>query len=140
MPDKPAGTPACNGLRSLMNETSAATRPLQSRWRRRLKWAIYLLGFLLAAPLFAYFMFRWAARGDDPFDVAAFTSYSLPDERNAFTYFRKAQRAYVIETDNSVQIATTKEPPSNSEDFRKSVEATEEGDWSQAIPEVRRWV
>jgi hypothetical protein len=124
-----------------MSEQIVQSQPKRPRWRRRLKWAVCLLGFLVAALLVAYGTFRWMASGDDPFDVAAFAAYSLPDEQNAFTYFRRAEKAYVGEDENSVRIIVAGSmPPERRDKFWDSVEETAKGDWSQASPDVRRWL
>jgi hypothetical protein len=70
----------------------------------------------------------------EPFDVEAFASYSLPDERNAFAFYRKAVKLFVTEQEVLDSDATIK-----SSDFWKSWTAAEEG-WEHAIPGVRRWV
>jgi hypothetical protein len=49
----------------------------------------------------------------DPFDVAAFRAFSLPDEKNAFTFFRRAWKA---------------------------IEPVYGGDWSETNPEFRAFV
>ena len=124
-----------------MCQETVQSQPKRPRWRRRLKWALCLLGFLLAAALVDYGTFRWMASGDDPFDVAAFISYTLPDEQNAFTYFRKAEKVYVGEDENSVRVIVAGSmPPERRDKFWDSVEETAKGDWSRASPEVRHWI
>ncbi len=71
---------------------------------------------------------------EEPFDVAAFCAYRLPDEKNAFTHYRKVFESFVNE-----QKVLESHPSLNPQDFFASVTAGQE-DWSRAIPAVREWV
>jgi hypothetical protein len=70
----------------------------------------------------------------DPFDVAAFQSYTLPDEQNAFTFYRRAVALFVSEETVFASNGTLKR-----QDFWDSWTAAEQG-WEHAIPAVRQWV
>jgi hypothetical protein len=70
----------------------------------------------------------------EPFDVAAFKSLTLPEEQNAFTYYRRAIKSYVSE-----EVVIASDPTLKRQDFENSLEAAEKG-WQYAIPAVRRWV
>src|SRR6516165_12246292 len=60
----------------------------------------------------------------DPFDVAAFRSFSLPDEQNAFTYLRRADQ----------KLTPFPELP------RAVGPSVWDFSWSKANPKVRAWV
>jgi hypothetical protein len=61
----------------------------------------------------------------DPFDVAAFRAFRLPDERNAFTYLRRASQ---------------KLTPIQGSDAWKGAEPGEvKFSWSMAHPKLREW-
>ncbi|HXY35293.1 MAG TPA: hypothetical protein VEI07_13765, partial [Planctomycetaceae bacterium] len=116
----------------------ATEQPAQPRrWRlltpRKVSVAIVLL--LVAAPL-GYRAIELLSTPDvgEPFDLEAFRAYTLPDEKNAFTHYRKVPALFVsdgkvLETDPSVK----------PQDFMASVTAALE-DWTRAIPAVRKWV
>lgn len=61
----------------------------------------------------------------DPFDVSAFRATKIPDEKNAFTYYRRAQDAIRPFPPELPQTVSVKVP---------SVA------WSKADPKVREWV
>jgi len=118
---------------------SAVANPAEHSTRtksRRLKKSAIGILILLVAVLVGYRAYKFLSAPDvgEPFDVEAFASYSLPDERNAFTYFRKAVKLFVTEQAVMDSDATIK-----SSDFWKSWTAAEEG-WEHAIPGVRSWV
>src|SRR4051812_2128778 len=89
MPDPQAnGDPADT---SAANPTSRKLLQLLRRRLRQLAWA--LLGLTAAAVAFAAWWLT-SLRGlpdiGDPFDVAAIREPAIPDERNAFTFLRRA--------------------------------------------------
>jgi hypothetical protein len=60
----------------------------------------------------------------DPFDVSAFRAISMPDEKNAFTYYRRAQE--VLSPFPALPPAVIAAAPSVT--------------WSKADPKLREWV
>jgi hypothetical protein len=116
-----------------MSERQA--QPEQPRFVGRGKLILAILLLSVATPI-AYQAFEVLSTPDigEPFDIEAFTSYTLPKERNAFVHYRKAIDVLVpaekVEEDFHI------EHPWN---FFESVDAAEEG-WEHAAPEVRHWV
>ncbi|HET6329081.1 MAG TPA: hypothetical protein VFG04_30640, partial [Planctomycetaceae bacterium] len=82
-------------------------------------------------------MSRWLAPPDigEPFDVEAFTSFTLPDDQNAFIFYRRAIERYIDE-----DAIFPSGVPLKHQDFSDSLEAAEQGGWEHAVPWVRRWV
>jgi hypothetical protein len=119
-------------MSAVANPAEDSTR---TRSRRLKRSAIGILILVVAVPV-GYRAYEVLDTPDvgEPFDVEAFASYSLPDERNAFTYYRKAVKLFVTEQAVMDSDATIK-----SSDFWKSWTAAAEG-WEHAIPGVRRWV
>ena len=116
----------------------ATEQPAQPRrWRlltpRRVIVAIVLL--LVAAPL-GYRAIELLSTPDvgEPFDLEAFRAYTLPDEKNAFTHYRKVVALLVSE-----QNVLDANPSIQPKDFWDSETAAEE-EWARAIPAVRQWV
>jgi hypothetical protein len=99
--------------------------------------ALRLLVVIVVLGCAGYLASRWLAPPNvgEPYDVVAFTSFTLPDERNAFTYYRKAVDRYVND-----EAARASGPALKYQDFIDSVEAAEKGGWEHALPAVRRWV
>jgi hypothetical protein len=93
---------------------------LRKRLRQLLR-AMFVLAICLALAATA-FAIRWLTSLNglpdigDPFDVAAFRAFSVPDDQNAFTFLRRAQEKL------------TPSPPSVALS------------WSQADPKTREWV
>ncbi len=71
----------------------------------------------------------------EPFDVEAYVAYTLPDEQNAFTYYRRAVAKLVSE---DAVIAAT--PAFKRDEFWESWAAAPEKGWDHAVPSVRKWV
>ena len=93
--------------------------------RRVLTAAMVLAAMIVTPPLWwATQLFGLPDIGD-PFDVRAFQSFAIPDERNAFVLYRQA-------ADRLKPLVTT----SKEERERIDLHAT----WSKADPIVRRWV
>jgi hypothetical protein len=98
-----------------------------SRWRV-LTAATVLAAMIVTPPLWwATQLFGLPDIGD-PFDVRAFQSLTIPDERNAFVLYRQAADRLMPVV---IPVTTSKE-----ELARIDVHAT----WSKADPIVRRWV
>jgi hypothetical protein len=116
-----------------MSDETAPPNPVLAKATTRRKLARRGL-VLLAVVLVGFGAYRLLSPPDigEPFDAAAFTSYSLPDEQNAFTYYRRAMALFVGE--DKVLTAGVK-----AQDFWDSWRTTDEG-WEHAIPAVRRWV
>jgi hypothetical protein len=100
------------------------------RWffgsRRRVLTTAAVLVAMIAAPVIWWFI-QLLGLPDigDPFDVEAFRSSTIPDERNAFLIYRQA--ADRLEPLNTTGLAQGQ---------RINLRAT----WSQVAPFVRRWV
>jgi hypothetical protein len=77
---------------------------------------------------------RRAPEVGEPFDVEAFAAFSLPDEKNAFTHYRKATQLLV-----RPDTVLASEPAVEPQQLLNSQNQAEEG-WEHAIPAVRRWV
>ena len=100
------------------------------RWlgqsRRRIRGVFSVLLAMIAGP-----PLWWAVQLvglpdiGEPFDVQAFRSFTIPDDRNAFVLYRQA----------AVLLKPLK-PPDPSKNRRVDFLAG----WSKAAPEVRRWV
>jgi hypothetical protein len=94
-----------------------------------------ILGLLILIPaaLLGYRTYELLSTPNigEPFDVAAFTSYTLPEERNAYVHFWKATALLVPSSKVLGAVDPTK--------FSQSEGKAEEG-WEDAIPEVRTWV
>jgi hypothetical protein len=119
------------------DESIASGRPKYSASARLKKTAIRALVLIGALAFAGYWISRLLAPPDigDPFDVDAFTSFTLPDEQNAFTYYRRAVDRYVDEDAVSASGVRLKH-----QDFSDSLEAAEKEGWEDATPWVRRWV
>jgi hypothetical protein len=62
----------------------------------------------------------------DPFDVAAFRAFRIPDDQNAFAFFRRANEQL--------------QPGGRLPDFPGGQAAVATGAWSSVDPKVRAWV
>ena len=121
-----------------MATTSSASRNFPTlrflaapfRWffrsrRRVLIAAAVLLAMIAAVPLWWSIQLVNLPDIGDPFDVAAFRSYTIPDDRNAFVLYSEA--AGRLKELNLL-------PKSTGEN------ADPQARWSKATPTVRRWV
>ena len=114
-------------------------RPGQSRNPKPATRRTRAIGVLVLAGIVALVGY-WASEQfsppdiGEPFDVDAFKSYTLPDEQNAFTFYRQAAALLVSEETVFASNATLKR-----QDFWDSWAAAEQG-WEHAIPAVRQWV
>jgi hypothetical protein len=91
-----------------------------------------LVGFVALLTLFAWYRFTLARGMTPPFDISEFASISVPDDRNAFTYYRQANPLFVNEP-RSVWSAASPNALSNRE-------ATIERGWPAANDDCRSWV
>ena len=94
--------------------------------RRRVLTAAMVLAVMIVTPplWWATQLFGLPDIGD-PFDVRAFQSFAIPDERNAFVLYRQA-------ADRLKPLVTA------SEEERQKIDL--HATWSKADPIVRRWV
>jgi hypothetical protein len=111
-----------------------APRPQRTSRRKRAIRTLVLIGTAAFVGYLAYNQFAPPDVGE-PFDVDAFTSFTLPDEQNAFIFYRRALEQYVDE-----DTVSTSGGPLKHQDFSDSLEAAEKRGWEHAIPWVRRWV
>jgi len=100
------------------------------RWiarSRRRRWIAALVFLALVATPPAWWMLQLTGLPDvgDPFDVAAFRSATIPDDRNAFVLYKQA--AELLKW-NPEYLA------------KPSVKADRLARWPAAVPEVRRWL
>jgi hypothetical protein len=116
-------------------ETKPAGRPKRSKFVTSLKVIVGLLVLIPAALVGyrAYVVFSTPDVGE-PFDVEAFASYTLPNEKNAFVHYRKAIELFV-----PTQKVLEGDPAADPQKFFDSQSAAVDG-WEYAIPAVRRWV
>ncbi len=100
------------------------------------RWLILFAFLLLPVALFGLRVYEILSTPDvgEPFDVEAFSAYRLPDEKNAFTHYRKVVALFVSE-----QKVLEGNPSVKPQDFVDSAVAGLE-DWSRAIPAVQDWV
>jgi hypothetical protein len=118
--------------------TAATNDPAPKKHLRLVTPRRLILGILLLIPkamvgVRAYEVLSTPSVGE-PFDVDAFTSYKVPDERNAFLHFKKA--AELLVASHKVLEAYSSVHPQT---FAESEGAAAEG-WELAIPAVRTWV
>src|ERR1700733_13072859 len=89
-----------NHARPFLMSTAAekTAEPQHRRFSRAHKLSLAILLLLIALPL-GYRAVEVLMTPDvaEPFDVEAFCAYKLPDERNAFTHYRKAVDLFVGE-------------------------------------------
>jgi hypothetical protein len=117
--------------RSLPAPLRALAKPLvwleRSRGRRRLALLLAYATVGLIVGLFAWRAVSLNGLPDvgDPFDIAAFKSVRVPDDRNAFVLYRQA----------AAQLKKTAE----TSDFLTMYRVAS-GGWSKARPTIRAWV
>jgi hypothetical protein len=71
----------------------------------------------------------------EPFDVEGYTSYTLPDEQNAFTYYRRGAEKLVSEEE-----VFAGNPLFKREEFWESWNVAAEQGWDHAVPSLRQWL
>ena len=98
-------------------------------------WAVVLLAAAFVATLAGFVWYRFATPRDvgEPFDVQRFLSVAVPDDQNAFTYYREAQGRFVNEP-AGFRSNQAREP------FSKSCEEVIDGGWGRANEQVRGWL
>jgi hypothetical protein len=116
-----------------MHRPGESKRPRQATRRKRTVRALILTGAVAFVAYWAHEQFSPPDVGE-PFDVAAFQAYTLSDEQNAFTFYRKAVALFVSEETVFASNATLKR-----QDYWDSWKAAEQG-WEHASPAVRQWV
>ena len=100
---------------------------LITKTRRRIVSLVLVLLAIVAGP-----PIWWAAQligltdVGDPFDVAAFKAFTIPDDQNAFVLYREATT--LLDPDLDYSKRSTRAFP--------DIYAR----WSKAVPEVRRWI
>jgi hypothetical protein len=93
--------------------------------RRVVTAAVVLLAMIAVPPLWWSVQLLGLPDVGDPFDVQAFRSFTIPDDRNAVVlYLRAADRL----------------KPLNTSSRKQGEKIDPHVPWSQAHPEVRRWV
>jgi hypothetical protein len=121
-PGSPVAAPAAE-----IGTSPKLVQLLRKRFRRLLRIALALA--IVLAPTAAALVIWWLTSLNglpdigDPFDVAAFRAFSVPDDRNAFTFLRRADE---------------KLTPMPTETQAASVSGVVS--WSQADPKLRDWV
>ncbi len=105
-----------------------STRP------RRRRTALFWLA-LMTGVLVLFVGYRLATLPDlrPPFDVASFEAVSIPDDQNAFTYYRQAKDRFIE--------ASAVVPDVKAQSLLwKKLEATIDNGWSKADESVQKWL
>ena len=96
------------------------------RSKRRICIAILTVLATIAAPVLWWWTQLWGLPDiGEPFDVAAFRAFTIPDDRNAFVLYREA-------ADRLKPWDPHRKVAGNRVDLKTS--------WSKAIPELRKWL
>jgi hypothetical protein len=118
-----------------MTTESNSTRTSTFRWwpfkgRTTVRLLIVVAGSLA---LLVWYRIASTPDADEPFDVRSFVSFSIPDDQNAFTYYRQAKGRLVEESkfvpDEKARAA-----------LWKSYGETIDGGWSKANEPLRSWL
>jgi hypothetical protein len=115
------------------------TEPQQRRlkfWRRPLgRWLVVLSTAAFVIVLAGFIWHRFAAGWDvgEPFDVHRFVSVAVPDDQNAFTYYREAHDRFVNEP-------AVMRSDKTRDAFSKNCEQAIDGGWGRANEQVRDWL
>ena len=107
---------------------------VNSKQPRRRRTALFWLA-LMTGVLVLFVGYRLATLPDlrPPFDVASFASVSIPDDQNAFTYYRQAKDRFVE--------ASAVVPDVIAQSLLwKKLEATIDSGWSKADGPVQKWL
>jgi hypothetical protein len=118
----------------MATESDSTRRSTFWRWPFKGRTAVRPL-IIVAGSLTLLVCYRIAStpRAGEPFDVRSFVSFSIPDDQNAFTYYRQAKDRLVEESkfvpDQKAWAA-----------FQRSYEETNAGGWSKANEQVRSWL
>ncbi len=103
---------------------SAPLRWVGKTWRRVIGAALLTLAIIASLPLWWATQLVGLPDIVDPFDVAAFQAFTVPADRNAFVLYSQAATLLKQATGNLAKSNTTVDWLAQ---------------WSQAVPEVRRW-
>src|SRR5262249_30521839 len=103
---------------------SVPLRWLVGSRRRVLCMVLVVLSMAAAPPLWWAVQLIGLPDIGDPFDVAAFRSTTIPDDRNAFVLYRRAVASYKV---------------LKWSDASTSIPLDLDTQWTTAAPEVRRW-
>jgi hypothetical protein len=106
--------------------------PARSRRRRAVGTAILVA--IACAGFCAYRHFT-TLEIPEPFDVAGYVAYTLPDEENAFTYYLRAVEKLVSE-----DAVFAGNPSFKRDEFWQSWNVAAELGWDHAVPSLRQWV
>lgn len=114
---------------NLTRRSTLRRRPFKGRT------AVRLL-ILVAGALALLVWYRIASTPDvgEPFDVRAFLSFSIPDDQNAFTYYRKATVLFIDEP------STVSAGPSRQVTFRANYDDSIRKGWPLANKDCRQWL
>jgi hypothetical protein len=106
---------------------------VNSKRPRRRRTALFWLALMIVAlALFVGYRLATLPNLQPPFDVARFAAVPIPDDQNAFTYYRRANERLV---DESV-ISDLKAQP----DTWKKLEPIIDGGWSTADAPIKKWL
>ena len=107
---------------------------VNSKRPRRRRTALFWLA-LVTGVLVLFVGYRLATLPDPrpPFDVASFESISIPEDRNAFTYYRQAKDRFV---EASAVVPDGKAQP----DLRKKLEDAIHNGWPKADEPLQKWL
>src|SRR5580704_17553796 len=83
----------------MTTESNSTRRSSLWRWPFKGRTTVRLL-IVIAGSLALLVWYRMASTRDagEPFDVQSFVSFSIPDDQNAFTYYRQAKDRLVDES------------------------------------------
>jgi hypothetical protein len=113
-----------------LNPAGAVDAQRPRRRRTALFWLALMTGILV---LFVGYRLATLPELRPPFDVASFASVSIPDDRNAFTYYRQAKDRFV---ETSAVVPDAK----GQSALWKKLEATIKNGWSKADEPVQKWL
>ena len=125
----PDGLEPETAVSATATEPSTRLRSWAARRFRQGRWVVLALAFVLACGAAGVMIWRSVSLirlpdVGDPFDVAAEEAIAIPEDRDAFAYFRRAE-----------------ERLGRMPDIERSVRlAGPVGPWSKADPGLRRWV
>jgi hypothetical protein len=113
-----------------LNAEGAVNSKRPRRRRTALFWLALVTGVLV---LFVGYRLATLPNLRPPFDVASFESVSIPEDQNAFTYYRQAKDRFV---EASAVVPDVKDQPV----LWKKREATIQNGWSKADVPVQKWL
>ena len=113
-----------------LNPEEAVNAKRPRKRRTVLFWLALMTGVLV---LFVGYRLATLPELRPPFDVASFVSVSIPDDQNAFTYYRQAKDRFV----EASAVVPDSESPAG---FMEELEANIENGWSKADEPVQKWL